>query len=132
MRTRHRSLLTLSVAIGLIAAQASSFLHLTLVEHERCGEHGEMVEARRPRRDQARALAPSAPRVPSVESALAAGHEHDQCLVLLDRRAPAPLAAVSSVALAFNLPPRSRPAGPAARPRGPPLYRLAPKSSPPA
>ena len=134
MRARRRSLLTLSVAMGLLGAQTSSILHLTLVEHERCGEHGEIVEARRPHRDhQVRAaVAPSSPRGPSVEGALAAGHEHDLCLALVDRRAPAPLAGVSSVAVAIDLPPRSTPAAPAARPRGPPLFRLAPKSSPPA
>jgi hypothetical protein len=132
MRARCPSLLTLSVAIGLIAAQVSSILHLTLVEHERCSEHGEIVEARRPHRDRTRVVTPSAPRGPSVAGALAAGHQHDCCLALLDRRTSPSSAVVSSVALVVDTAPPSMPAARVAPARGPPLLHLAPKSSPPA
>jgi hypothetical protein len=90
-----------------------------------------MLEARHGSRPGNPAAVP-ADATAAVAGAPAATHDHDHCLALLARRASAPPAptAVAAAVFADRLP-----AAPlwarAVAPRGPPLYRLAPKSSPP-
>jgi hypothetical protein len=133
MRVQRHSLATLVVALALLGAQTSGFLHILLVEHERCGEHGEMVEAHhRPPPSPAPLITPSDGTSASASGSPSVTHDHDHCLVLLDRRASAPLAGPAQLAITVESRTVSAPVRATGAPRGPPLYRLAPKNSPPA
>jgi hypothetical protein len=140
MRVRRSSIATLLVAIGLVGAQVVGLLHLVLVEHERCAEHGEMIEVRGEVQIHAHAQRPASPALAGARAAAVTAaetgspaHDHEHCLVLLGRRTsgpPAPAAAI--VASVGTSPIVVVSSSCVAAPRGPPLYRLAPKSSPPA
>jgi hypothetical protein len=120
-----------AAAIVLLAAQATGVVHLVAAPHETCPVDGELVE-RAPSRpaEDARAR-PEPSRLPRVDGGGAA-HAHDRCLATpgeTDSLVPTP-AAPTPVALARR-PLVQRPPAQTA-PRGPPLYHVAPKTSPPA
>lgn len=128
-RRRLSAALSLFVYVG---AALLSLAHLAEASHARCPEHGEIVHV-----DEA-ALAPSLAEAPQSEDGLAPApapgdeHAHDHCVVctterakaLEDRHAPLEMRALAA----------------AAAPRAPfvripvlaALYRVAPKTSPPA
>jgi len=101
--------------------------HGALVEHVTCGADGELIHVR----------AGAAPDAPARDAALAAveqgGDAHDHCLLDEDGEAACPPPHVASRA-----PAPATSADHASAPRAPvslgaaPLYRLAPKNSPPA
>jgi hypothetical protein len=118
-----------AIALALLVAQATGFLHLALAPHETCPEHGELIEQAAPPSPSSVAVAPAGTTVRGVPRAHL--HAHDHCLAALGD-ADAAVAQSS-----FELPPVVERLGPAAQvvivsARGPPLYRLAPKNSPPA
>jgi len=120
-----------AAAIVLLAAQATGVVHLLVAPHETCPVDGELVErAPAPPAEGARAR-PEPRRLPRVRGGGAA-HAHDRCLAtpgetdsLAPTRAPR-----TPVALARR-PLMPRPRAQAA-PAGPPVYHVAPKTSPPA
>jgi hypothetical protein len=118
-----------TVAFALLLGQLASFLHLAVAPHAICLEHGEIVE-----RAHA-ALASAVSSDQSSESTIAAGeaeHDHDRCLA----------ASVENDAANVSAPVRLSPRAGTTRALLPiagasslaaaPLYRLAPKTSPPA
>lgn len=128
--------LTLGLAVLCLAAQLAGTVHLALVTHVTCAEHGELVEAGDAGLGPAarsRQAAPSASgqRLAAAEAREGA-HGHEHCLASALRRAAAPLEAPG------HLGPAPAPA-PLARPRPAPapaaaiaLLAVAPKASPPA
>ncbi|HEY2900878.1 MAG TPA: hypothetical protein VGL59_09905 [Polyangia bacterium] len=120
------------MAVALLGAHASTALHLLLVEHEICPEHGEIVEG------TARSASPPAHRLSSTPHlALETGtqlepHAHDQCLALLGQRDSAWPPAAFSIGVLPNFAAAAYALtdGDDA-PHSLRLYRLAPKNSPP-
>jgi hypothetical protein len=119
-------------AAALLAGQLSTLLHILVVDHQRCPEHGELVHA-----SLRRAPAPANdPLVVGRVSVVAPGETNgddqgdDHCLSLAHRRdawvgAAAPeIPFVVPTAAATTLPPAD--AAPLTR-----LWMLAPKTSPP-
>ncbi|HEV3193323.1 MAG TPA: hypothetical protein VGY54_22600 [Polyangiaceae bacterium] len=119
-----------AVAFALLFGQLASLLHLAIAPHAICLEHGEIIELARAAATSI--ILPDRGGASAVTAGDAAEHDHDLCLAasadndaaniiapiaLSPRggatRAPLPIAATSSTM--------------AAR-----LYRLAPKTSPPA
>jgi hypothetical protein len=120
-----------AIALVLLVAQGSGLLHLVVERHETCPIHGELVEAAAPN------AAPVAPTTaihgPGVSRLPRAHpHGHRPCLaVAFAEDAVTSEPAVGVVAFAALRAPR--PVLVVARaPRGPPLFRVAPKTSPPA
>ena len=121
--------MALAACLGLVS-QLVALVHLWLVPHTRCAEHGETIHDDRPH-------APRLARTPNVlavddassESSLEDGHDH--CQILTERRAPggSHVTSVAGVTSIVDAPfvVGERPEG-----AGPPLYRIAPKVSPPA
>ena len=118
-----------AIALALLVAQATGFLHLALAPHETCPEHGELVERAAPPSPSASPVAPAGPAMrgqPRVHR-----HAHDHCLAALgDADAVVTHASVEAPAIAEE--PRPAALDAIVSARGPPLYRLAPKNSPPA
>lgn len=131
----RRSVVRVAISAALLAANGSGVLHLAVADHDRCAEHGEMIERQ--------GVPPGVPRVSGdprsglldmVDSFTreSRADAHDHCLVLLQARTCIGPEAARGEAVALD------PALPAPRhempaePRGPPLYRVAPKNSPPA
>ena len=132
-RTWHRHLTVGAAALLCLLAQFSSILHMALVEHVRCAEHGELVHAHG---DQHHDHGAVRDRQSSAVSAISSsssdnGHGHDHCLVWTERRDPvlAPLTVTGTVDLvsgdALLAPSRG------ASVYGLRVYSLAPKTSPP-
>jgi hypothetical protein len=128
--TRRRSLacrlLALAVAVISVEAQIASAVHLATARHVRCAEHDELIDVDSSAPPPARAQLTDAVPTP-------AGHEHHHCDFVAVGHARALLAAsitLSCVRLAqapaTPLIPAELP--PAART---PIFRLAPKTSPP-
>jgi hypothetical protein len=123
----------LSVSAGLIclSLHLSTALHMVLVEHVRCVEHGEWVHAS----DAHHGHADSHHDVASLEPGLvaadhAADDDHDHCPACETRKS-----SLQGSALAELVQPghRRAPAGIAhgSSPHGARVYRFAPKTSPP-
>jgi anthranilate/para-aminobenzoate synthase component II len=127
--TRKRTNLVVIAALCL-AMQAFALAHFGIVRHVRCAEHGEMVEL-----DEAAvrvaASTPSESALPAMDSSLrSVESHHDHCVVAAERRALcgtglAVITARPACLVAAPLP-RLIVVGPTR-----PLYRLAPKISPP-
>jgi hypothetical protein len=127
-----RCLLTL-VALFYATEHASVVAHFALVQHVVCDEHGELMDV-----DVATFAMSASEARPSSEPAWAkspapAGHHHEHCNVLahLRQQLPVPIfaglpARVAAVPELASAPFESAP------PLAVPLYRLAPKNSPPA
>lgn len=136
MRLRYRPRLrarTLAIAGLCLIAQALALAHLFVVRHARCAEHGEVIHVAA----AADASASGARQAPGSASAAPApgepgdpdGHDHCQWLSELRdhaRRAPQ----IDLVPPPLDLERAALPPAPPDRAR--PLYRLAPKISPPA
>jgi hypothetical protein len=135
-RFRVRAPMRFRASAGLVAllaltAQLGSAVHLALVSHVACPDHGELVEVATPRSaDRASDATRSA--ALALDSSPAAAHGHDHCAIATFRReqsaAPrghaAALPVPRSIASLVHLPDASPPPAIA-------LLSLAPKSSPP-
>jgi hypothetical protein len=121
----------LLLAAVLIASQASAWFHAVAISHVACLEHGEAIHGPVLPAEETRAARASEESALRADLAVAAGHEHCGNAALLRWRdvalmAPAALSSFASVVQAapFVAPPG---VGPSSA-----LYRLAPKTSPPA
>jgi hypothetical protein len=110
-----------------LCGQLAMLAHAALVEHVTCGADGGLIHVR----------SDAAPVAPTRDAARAAAVDgeagHDHCLLDEDGEAACPNATVGSgepVAASGSVVWRARRTSPGA-PRAP-LYRLAPKNSPPA
>ena len=122
------------VCIALALAQVLAFVHEGVVPHVVCAEHGESMHAGQP----SHATAFHQPAVASASclrvesSADAAGHDHEHCVCMAQRRERFALPAVAALAFGFET---SRVPRPAAREdrfvAGIDTIRVAPKGSPP-
>jgi hypothetical protein len=128
---RRSSIFAIAVAGALLLAQVAGLAHLLVVEHERCAEHGDIVEgganhhaaaaAERQERDRASI---------GNDGDEIAGHDHCLYLATLRRGAGSERQHVVLVPRA----PVDRLVGAETREQasGPSLLRIAPKTSPPA
>jgi hypothetical protein len=120
------------MAIVCLVAQLFALVHFGVAHHVRCAEHGELIELPAGANAPAHLAATSTPAHAAAtlrSSQLRAEDHHDHCMVSADRRclATADLAvAALPQPLAALAPPRT--CAPAVQR---PLYRLAPKISPP-
>jgi len=121
-----------SLALVLIAGQGASLAHLAVVRHGYCAEHGELVDLGA----EAPAGLPTAPtdatdHVDSLPASGAGGHEHEHCAVMGHRRD-----AILGEHVGTALAPQAcgEPVRSAGAPvvSASPIFRLAPKQSPPA
>jgi hypothetical protein len=119
---------------GLVAfAQVADYVHLAVVRHALCAEHGELVEAGAPPASPglAERVEATGPRFNQGAQAVEVG-DHHHCLATLATQQQARLAAPIQVAsttwagIGCSLDPR------AVRAPALPQIRLAPKQSPPA
>jgi hypothetical protein len=131
-RKRRSSIFAIGVAGALLLAQVAGLAHLLVVEHERCAEHGDIVEGAANHPAAAAAERQEGDRA----SVRAAGDEiagHDHCLYLATLRR-----GTGSECQHVVLAPRAAAArfvvGAERREQasGPSLLRIAPKTSPPA
>jgi hypothetical protein len=89
-KRRHTLLRRLTVWVGLLclSAQFASALHMLLVEHVRCAEHGELVHANGDKHEDhgsvSRDVSSSGPTI--GVSSRHADHGHDHCLTCSERR----------------------------------------------
>lgn len=124
------------VALISLLPMLSSYVHLLLVQHSTCPEHGEIIDqpAGQPPSTDSLAERPAAQTQPTWQSTESAGeHRHAHCAFVLSRRQ----VFTASVAIsAYLVPPIEHPAPlpqkdvrPVARIA---VLRLAPKQSPPA
>jgi hypothetical protein len=129
-------LLVLVTVAFTFASQSSSFAHFLLVEHAVCPEHGDWIHA-----DELAAHTANSSEAAQHEGTstgwttlpLEDSHEHEHCAVSSERRHQLVVQANSAVlsppprfVQAAVGPPRTRVVRPV------PLFRLAPKNSPPA
>jgi hypothetical protein len=113
--------------VAALVGQLAALAHAALVEHVTCGADGELIHVR------AEAAPPAPARDAARAGADAEGDSHDHCLLDEDGEALCPEAHVASGDPVS--PSRARHAAqPHARVAAAPapLYRLAPKNSPPA
>jgi hypothetical protein len=111
------------LAVIFVAGQLGGAVHNLLVLHVTCLEHGEVIHST--------AAPEAASPLGGVALRAERAHEHDVCLVALHRRDQAQQAAPQAVVAPAQ--PEVREAAPpitAAEARDP-LFRLAPKTSPP-
>jgi hypothetical protein len=133
MRRVGRVTASAAIALVLIAAQGSQLLHLLLAPHEICPQHGDLVERSGPANGaETPPRAATLARAGLLSQSLDAVHSHDRCLTTLgDSDGVIAGAALPAVRTgqpgSIGLLPPALVGG-----RGPPLYRLAPKTSPPA
>jgi hypothetical protein len=116
----------LAVLVALVG-QLSALAHEALVEHITCGADGELVHVR------ATAALPAPAQDAARDVASGDGDPHDHCLLDEEGEALCPtthLASGEPVSPSRAEPPISRSVRGASAPA--PLYRLAPKNSPPA
>ena len=115
-----------------IILQGSTGGHMLLVEHVRCAEHGDLVHSGEGHAHQSELHTET--EVAAIDGGTDSGPEdaHEHCAMSADRRdAPAPLADAQQIAGAHAADATvSLIASPLATTA--PLYRLAPKNSPPA
>jgi hypothetical protein len=130
---RSVRLLAVFAALACCVAQLSAIVHLALVRHAACPEHGEWVHVDGPPRVHTAHETERATDGPALD-ALDEAHGHDHCLIALSGRERTTLAATSLL-------PRPPSLRFLAAPRGPPATLLhaslaplhfAPKNSPPA
>jgi len=127
-----RCLLTL-VALFYVAQHLSAIAHFALVRHAVCDEHGELVDV-----DVAKAAAPvsealPAPALGSLEASPHSGHEHQHCSVLAHLRPHLSAAIFAGIPVRVAAVPDVRIVScQSSPPLAIPIYRLAPKNSPPA
>jgi hypothetical protein len=132
LRTRRSRGVRVRAALTTIAFVAASLLgalHEAATVHIRCAAHGELIDSAGP----VRADVPSAQDEVAAAQSSARGHGDDHCLLASATRAsrtvpraPA-IAAATITALDLGAVPLLSTAAPAAS-----LYRIAPKTSPPA
>ena len=125
---RARGLLLAAV---LVASQASAWFHAVGISHVACLEHGEAIHGRVLPAEDVQAAPTGDQGTLRADLATAAGHDHCANAALLRWRdvaltAPVALSAVAPVigSAPFEAAPRAAPASA--------VYRLAPKTSPPA
>jgi hypothetical protein len=140
LRSRHRPcraarLVAASAALLLVAGQLGTFAHLVTVRHELCAEHGELVDVHDgPAAGWRGPVADAANNNGSrfaASSRAAAGHQHEHCAIAPHRRdssAGARLEHAIGEAPAVVATFAVSPVPSVARA----VYRLAPKTSPPA
>ena len=131
MRFVRRASATFAVALILLGAQASQVVHELVVRHETCPVHGEVVEGGGHSQDVGTAPLAVRARARLLDAGDGAIHAHDRCLATFGDTD-----AVKSdvTALAHALPPAAAlpaPTTASAARRSVPLFRLAPKNSPP-
>jgi hypothetical protein len=128
-RGRFRGL-SFAVAWFCLGVQAVGIAHLAVVRHTTCLEHGELIHAGPSSPSKAAAATETGARLATAAlPALTDGHDH--CLACATRRAVVADRAVSSVAVGPEGA-SSAPALPTAPGGSGALFRLAPKTSPPA
>ncbi len=111
-----------------LVAQLFSVMHMAVVQHTRCVEHGEWVHA-----DEAHVLVGAvqdAARVEASEAALLADDEHEHCLVCAERRREVLPVTVVVLDLVDTPRPALADCGEPGAPRR--VYGFSPKTSPPA
>jgi len=125
---RARGLLLAAV---LVVSQASAWFHAVGISHVACLEHGEAIHGRVLPAEDVQAAPTGDQGTLRADLATAAGHDHCANAALLRWRdvaltAPVALSAFVPVTgtAPFEAPPRAAPASA--------VYRLAPKTSPPA
>jgi hypothetical protein len=137
LRLRRRmNMVGVLTTAALLAGQLSTLLHILVVEHQRCPEHGELVHApvRRspPSLLAALALAGTADRPTLIAPADAASEDSadDHCLSLAHRRDALVNGAVAQKPIILQNSARATTPPPAIAPLAR-LWMLAPKTSPP-
>jgi hypothetical protein len=136
---RRRGALALAVAVLWLVGQAAGTVHMLVVPHVFCAEHGELVESELPS-GVAAADADVDPQFDSASSSLQrdasnlrGSHAHDHCFVAsrAQRSTPSFLRSRPATERVYFA---SRPEARADAPRGSQVavFRLAPKNSPPA
>jgi hypothetical protein len=118
-------------ALVLLAAEATGMFHLLVAPHETCPVDGQLVERLPgPAADGARARPERL-----TQSRVARGgscHAHDRCLATPGELEGVPTSPVAPAPLALESRPLRSVLRAWAAPTGPPLYHVAPKTSPPA
>jgi hypothetical protein len=127
--TRRRTSLV-AIAALCLAMQAFAVAHFGVVRHVRCAEHGEMVELDE-NVGRVAASTPSKSALPVMDSSQrSVESHHDHCVVAAERRAlcSTDLAVITARPACLVVAPQPQliVVGPTR-----PLYRLAPKISPP-
>ena len=134
MRRRNVArLCATAFAAVFLAGQVSSYLHMALVRHVQCAEHGELIHSGRATPALATPASPAP--IPLVASSTNADldHSHEHCAATPNRRQAA--IEITHGPLLAERPPQIGRAPIVARDLlifGEPRYRLAPKNSPPA
>jgi hypothetical protein len=126
----HGRWLPALLAVALVGAQGAALAHFAIVRHAYCPEHGELIHPDAERHAPAASHASKLPGL-SASDEEGRGHEHEHCILRGHRReaslsAPAATALITAERHAPVL------AAVAAAPAASPLFRLAPKQSPPA
>ena len=131
-RRQRRSRTAVAAAVLCLLAQVFATVHLVVVRHEVCADHGEVVHAGGDHGDAPAGAAGTGDATIQARAAADAGHgdDDDHCRLLTERRAAGgggspSLHATPGVIEAKAAMPESLPARTSA------LYRLAPKISPP-
>jgi hypothetical protein len=129
--TVFRCLLTL-VALFYVAQHLSAVAHFALVRHAVCDEHGELVDVEATTSAAAAEGSPAS-ELNSPQSSSHSGHGHEHCGVLAHLRPHLSAAVFAAIPVRVAARPDITIAS---RHRAPslaiPIYRLAPKNSPPA
>ena len=123
--------LTFAVTWFCLAAQTLGVAHLAVVRHVTCLEHGELTHSGQtsvPTKDAT--PAPRSLAAPQRADLSAAADNHEHCLVCATRKEFVAERAAQSLALPQRV--SSPPVAPPEPGSSQPLFRLAPKTSPPA
>ena len=121
-----------ALALVLVAGQGATLAHLAIVRHAYCAEHGELVDVGA----ESSAPTPASPEdatdhvLPGPASG-SDGHEHEHCAVVGHRR-EAVLADRVGPAVTLHAPVEPAPPADVVVVAVGPVFRLAPKQSPPA
>jgi hypothetical protein len=118
------------LALVLVGAQGATLAHFAIVRHAYCSDHGELIHPDAAPHTHAASHGSRAPGLYASDEE-GRGHEHDHCILRGHRREVA-LSAPAATTLIAAERHASVPAAVAAIPRASPLFRLAPKQSPPA
>ena len=135
--TRSRVLLRCTAARLVVWAaligQAGAVAHTALIAHVTCPEHGDLMHVAPPPVAAATAGTAAPVSWPALTAPIAAADDdgHERCILEEDgEHAPAPAAPTVPAPLVAAAPPLRLEAAPPPAARAP-LYRLAPKNSPP-
>jgi hypothetical protein len=116
----------LALAALAVAGQLFGVVHLALVQHVTCAEHGELIEA------GSASVQTAAPITgPSVSRAAVEGHGHDHCAIALLRRQQARVTTARPGPLALALAPHASVTIASFSNIAIDILSLAPKNSPP-